>query len=265
MLEITFDESTGGGLKCARACSDKLQSNILCFPLAADVGDISKPLIGEYRFELLRKLIFFDRWDDPEFSDEEDNLSEIYSKYFKKLKKSLSEGEAVRVWLDPLPQTVCGFLWLSAMLSKHGVEVFAVELPRFKEEPNVICERKGWGECEPVDFAEALAFQRKVSDMELRRNAAEWDRLVSENAPLRAVINGKVTSVPVSFYDFLIRRRLGDKPVQEAVLIGKVLGESQLGIGDWWLAYRIEHFIKQNKIVVIKDDKRKYARLIARA
>ena len=76
------------------------------------------------------------------------------------------------------------------------------------------------------------------------------------------MINGKVTGVPEDFYDFLIWKRLTRKPIKEARLIGDILGCFQIGMGDWWFARRIEHFIQQDKIKVINDSENKYARLI---
>ena len=89
-----------------------------------------------------------------------------------------------------------------------------------------------------------------------------WGILVEENSPLRAVINNRVLSVPEDFYDFLIWKWLKDVPVKEARLIGDIIGHSQLGVGDWWYARRIEYHIQQGKIQVIEDSENKYARMI---
>jgi hypothetical protein len=45
-------------------------------------------------------------------------------------------------------------------------------------------------------------------------------------------------------------------------LIGDILGQVTIGVGDWWYAARIEHFIRQGKIKVVEDSENKYARLI---
>ena len=89
-----------------------------------------------------------------------------------------------------------------------------------------------------------------------------WSGLVEDNSPLRAVVNGKVLSVPEDFYDFLIWKWLKNVPVKEARLIGTILGHSQLGVGDWWYARRIESYIEQGKIRVVEDSENKYARMI---
>ena len=68
----------------------------------------------------------------------------------------------------------------------------------------------------------------------------------------------------VEYYDFIIWNRLTEKPVKECRLIGDILGQGPIGVGDWWYAARIEHFIRQGKIKVVEDSGNKYARLIKR-
>ena len=48
-------------------------------------------------------------------------------------------------------------------------------------------------------------------------------------------------------------------------MIGDILGNSQIGMGDWWFAKRIEYFIQQDKIKVLEDSENKYARVICMA
>ena len=48
-------------------------------------------------------------------------------------------------------------------------------------------------------------------------------------------------------------------------MIGDILGYFQIGIGDWWFARQIEHFIQQGKIKVMEDSENKYARMICLA
>ena len=68
----------------------------------------------------------------------------------------------------------------------------------------------------------------------------------------------------VEYYDFIIWNRLTEKPVKECRLIGDILGQVPIGVGDWWYAARIEHFIRQGRIKVVEDSENKYARLIKR-
>ena len=95
--------------------------------------------------------------------------------------------------------------------------------------------------------------------------AMAWSELVEDNSPLRAMVNGKLTGVPADFYDFLIWKRLTEKPVKQCRLIGDILGRDPLNVGDWWYAARIEHHIAQGRIRVTEDSGQKYARTICLA
>ena len=86
-----------------------------------------------------------------------------------------------------------------------------------------------------------------------------------ENSPLRAVVNGRLLSVPESFYDFLIWESITKKPVKENELIGNLLGKNQISIGDMWYAKRIDTLIEQRKIRVIQDSDDQYERVICLA
>ena len=56
-----------------------------------------------------------------------------------------------------------------------------------------------------------------------------------------------------TLYDTFILRELDtlDDEFKESVLVGQVLGKNQLGIGDGWIALRVEQFIKEGLLVPI--------------
>ena len=47
------------------------------------------------------------------------------------------------------------------------------------------------------------------------------------------------------------RRIWCDDEFRESVLVGQVLGKNQLGIGDGWIALRVEQFIKEGLLLPI--------------
>ncbi|MFR4475130.1 MAG: DUF3658 domain-containing protein, partial [Blautia wexlerae] len=87
----------------------------------------------------------------------------------------------------------------------------------------------------------------------LRSLASHWVELQQENATLRAVLNGKLVSAPECLYDTFILRELEkqENEFNEARLVGQVLGKYRLGIGDAWIALRIEQFIKDGLLIPI--------------
>ena len=83
--------------------------------------------------------------------------------------------------------------------------------------------------------------------------ANHWKELQQENVSLRAVLNGKLVSVPDSLYDIFILRELEkqEDEFNEAQLVGQVLGKYQLGIGDGWIALRLEQFIRDGLLIPV--------------
>ena len=258
MIEIVFGESEAGAMKLALASSKKLGSDVICLGMMLNIGNIKIPLSDKYRGNLLFKMLYQEQWgEDKEMQNELKNLGTHYLDELRRLKEYLKKGESVRVWYSDSPYALCGIYWLCNALSRVKRDIYAVKLPDF--EPYV-----SWAEVDPDKFEEHLSFQRKLSTIEIQRFAIEWQRLREENAPLRAMINGTVISVPSNFYDFLIWDHLANAPKKEAVLIGEILRSNRIGVKDWWIASRIEHYIHLGRIKIIKDSDQKYARTLQR-
>lgn len=81
--------------------------------------------------------------------------------------------------------------------------------------------------------------------------ARAWAALQAENAPLRAVVNGGLRSVPEDFYDPWILREIAaqEETFYEGRLIGAVLEKYRLGIGDAWIALRVEAMVRAGKLI----------------
>lgn len=267
MIEVLFGDSEAGAMKAALR-SGKLGSDAVCLGFALDIGDIRKPVTGEYRAKLLYNLLYQKQWGaDIEMKKELKTLGNVYSNELDRLYKYLDSGEPIRIWYSSAPYSMCGLMWLCGELEggEHtGCTVSVVRLPHVTIKGNTAVSYSSWGEVEPNKFGYFLNKERSLSAVEITVYSHYWNGLKRENAPLRALVNGSVISVPANFYDFLILKYLGDEPIREAVLIGKILGENPLGIGDWWYARRIEKLIGQNRIKIIENSPQKYARIIAK-
>lgn len=265
MIEVLFGDSESGAMKYAIKSGKMLSRDVVCLPFMADCGDISKPLTGKYRQRLIAKLLYQEQWGaDLEMKLELKKAAKIYSARLELLLTFVYHHEPIRIWYSSVPYSMCGLLWLCSEMEKYSNEVYVVELPRVVESCGNAVSYRSWGEVTPEAFVDFLPLQRQLSPTEIRANALNWKRLQSENAPLRAVINGTVISVPANFYDFLIRKYLTNEPISEAVLIGRILGDNPLGIGDWWYAQRIDKFIKAGKIEIVFDSDKKYERVLRR-
>lgn len=263
MIEIVFGESEAGAMKTALRRERGLGSDVICLPLMLDIGDISQPVLSKYRRDLLYGMLYQEQWGaDTETKTEIKALGNAYSRELTRLKGYLKSAEPLRIWYSDAPYSICGMMWLCGKLRKYKGKVYAVKLPRPIVKGNTAVEFSNWGEVRPHEFAEMLPLQRKLTQVEIIMNCIRWDRLKRENAPLRAVVNGSVISVPDNFYDFLIWKYLGEDPVREAELIGKILGENRLGMGDWWYAARIDKYIKTHQIEIVENSDKKYKRII---
>ena len=70
--------------------------------------------------------------------------------------------------------------------------------------------------------------------------------LQAQNAPLRAVVNGRPVSVPEDFYDSFVRDVLRAQPKEfrEAEAIGTLLATLRPGVSDGFAARRIEALVQ---------------------
>ncbi|MDE6732819.1 MAG: DUF1835 domain-containing protein, partial [Oscillospiraceae bacterium] len=61
MIEVLFGDSEAGAMKAALR-GGKLGSDAVCLGFALDIGDIQKPVTGEYRARLLCDLLYAEQW-----------------------------------------------------------------------------------------------------------------------------------------------------------------------------------------------------------
>lgn len=124
--------------------------------------------------------------------------------------------------------------------------ISVVSLPKYNPiSENDIVEYSHWGEVDAGRFYQFLSLEKQLTKIEKRIISDHWHDLMEENAPLRALLNGKLTSVPENFYDFIIMNNLPDNDFIMARFIGKLLGEYRLGISDSWYAFVLKKWLKK--------------------
>lgn len=227
---------------------------VLCLRYLLDIGDISKDIESPYRKNLIASLC-----EQGEPGQEVDRFQQM-----EQLKAYLEAGESIRIWYSSAPYSRCGFYHLCQVLSPYENRVLAVPLPEYVVNGKSIVCYKNWGEVAAEGFSRFLTGARELARAEIRYYAALWSLLKAENSPLRAMVNGRIISVPEDFYDFMIFDRLSEQPVKEARLIGAILSGTQANIGDWWYASRIQYYIGEGKIKVLEDAEQPYGRWICR-
>ena len=270
MVDILFGESEAACMRYAKTvrtlpAGEGGPDTVLCLAFMLDIGDIQKAIDSSYRQELIFSMYSQDQDGHDEAACQElKEAGPSYVRQLARLEEYLKQGQAVRIWCSHSPYSLCGLCFLCDWMKSYKNPVSAVELPRYRTNGSRIVSCQSWGEVSHNEFQDFLPLERPLSSLEREMYALLWTDLQRENAPLRAIINGKLLSVPEDFYDFLIWRELTDKPVKQALLIGNILGKYPVGTCDWWYARRIDTFIKQGKIKVTEDSGRKYARTIRR-
>ena len=283
MIEVLFGESEAASMKMAKGRGHIIGSGadsreipavwmegepgqVVCLGFMLDIGDIREPVEGRYRRDLILSMYQQDQWEEnTECARQLEAGAGLYARELARLAAFLEQGEPVRIWYGDSPYSRCGFYFLCRWMKPFRSQVRAVKLPEYRVSPKSIVEYHNWGEIGPEEFVGFLSCERLLTEEERRMYAMAWSELVEDNSPLRAMVNGKLTGVPADFYDFLIWKRLTEKPVKQCRLIGDILGRDPLNVGDWWYAARIEHYIAQGRIRVTEDSGQKYARTICLA
>lgn len=287
MIEVLFGESEAGSMRAAKnkivlgkvngpasvwmagkkmppdkpftGWIEGTSEEVICLGFMMDIGNIKEPMESSYRKELIYSMLEQEQWGQEGGLKD---IGEAYEKELQRLKNYLDAGEPVRIWYSDVPYSRCGLYSLCQILKGYENEMSIVKLPAYVVRDTCIQSYQSWGEVSAEEFAGFLPYEKPLSKEEVRMYAILWSDLVEDNSPLRAVVNGKVLSVSEDFYDFLIWKWLKNDPVMEGRLIGNILGHTQIGVGDWWYAKRIEYYIKQGRIRIVEASERKYARVI---
>ena len=225
--------------------------DIMPLSLYLSVGEITEEGIGPQRQAALESLM----GTYPSMAQE------VAEELLQRSRESLAAildraggGEGVRVWTSDTPDEACGLAWLVhqlAALDLKTIPVTRVKLPDFYERSDgTVTSWRGWGELEPWLWGRMVGLGQRLPVNLLRSLDARWRDLQRENAPLRAVLNGKLMSVPETWYDPFLRKEIAaeDEEFMAARVIGKVLGKYQPGIGDGLLAQRMQAMVRAGQL-----------------
>ena len=231
------------------------QEDLYCISLAWSVGEISESMIGSQRREVMEKL--FSVWSEDQMAQIIDRKLQDAQTALTAVLRRYSAGEDVRVWYSHNPDEMCGMYWLLTQLRplKQRGSIYLVKLPEWEYTgENTVSMRNGWGEIGPGEWGRYLPLQQEAQPAFLSLCATKWNQLEEENAPLRVFLNGQLQSASEDIYDSFIAREILAQPevFNEAFVIGNVLGKYQLGIGDAWVAMRIDKMIAEGKLEIVE-------------
>ena len=109
----------------------------------------------------------------------------------------------------------------------------------------------GVGELRPEEAAWFYERRRGLSDDARALLAAQWDRLVQENAPLRVVENGEVVSAAADYYDERILACVPEGAHPAALTIGRAC--AQIHVSDDFLFERIRALAAAGAVEIVTD------------
>lgn len=220
--------------------------DVFGFNLVLSIGDISEDIPSTKRQKVIEHL-----WSIyPQIEEEHvEGLFVHVKAALKQIFDRAASGEDIRMWYSSCPDDICGMYWFISRLQaeQYSGKIFMVELPHWEsDEVGKITSKVSWGEVEPQEWGRYLPLQKEATSEFCQSCAECWNELQAENAPLRAVFNGKLVSVPETIYDSFIEREIEaeGEEFNQATVIGHVLGRKRLGISDSWIALRMETMIE---------------------
>ena len=101
-----------------------------------------------------------------------------------------------------------GFFWLMYELEDlEEIQIHGITLPPYFECANgdVIVWEK-WEEVAPEEWSLFLSCENPIPRNYRRGCALEWQQMLWENTPFRAMVNGKLVSASETLYDCFLRK-----------------------------------------------------------
>lgn len=230
-------------------------SDIYGFNLMLSVGDISENQPGIKRKQTLEHL--YSVYPNDEGCQAADEIVKRANEALKTICERAAAGEAIRIWYSNQPDEMCGLYWFMGQFNQwnvHDGQVSIVKLPEWEtDEKGNIVRKKSWSEVAPKEWQRYISLQKTVLPIFIQSCASRWQELQAESAPLRAVLNGQLVSISEKLYDDFILHEIAaeGEEFHEAMIIGRVLGKYQIGIGDSWVALRIEEMIHAGKFEAV--------------
>ena len=159
----------------------------------------------------------------------------------------------VRLWLGPSPDEACGFLFACSLLAHAVCRVGVVVLGGLHPGPQgTLVQLAAGGELAPEALGAFLPQEKPLGAPQLGALSGMWAALKAEDAPLRALVNGRLVGVPEHFYDpWLLRAIPRTGSFQAAVAIGRALAAVP-GVGDAVFVQRLQALLAAGALRMVQ-------------
>ena len=98
--------------------------------------------------------------------------------------------------------------------------------------------------------------RRMLTETEQAILLTEWKRMQEENTPLRAMVDGKLQSVPADYYDDIILSCVPEGENVAALTVGRAIAKlDKTGnrVGDMQIFSRIRALSTAEKLIIVRD------------
>lgn len=215
--------------------------------LALDMGDISDMNTDKKARKKLLDTLFAD------YANVSDEIWEQNQHALTRIQEARTTLEPIRMWIGGEdPQDLCGLYYICHSMLESETPLFIVSIPKQIVRENTLITYRNTGEVPAEEIGGLIQYEKKLSLCERNAYANIWSDLVSTNASLRAVINGKLCNVPADFYDFALRSNMPEGEWKIAGLLGKTLIQIP-GVGDRWLYLRLQEMIKSGVLLEVSN------------
>ena len=129
-----------------------------------------------------------------------------------------------------------------------------VPLPRWWERyDGAVVRWSSWGEVHHTELGHLLGGAEELTRPVLSMLSQRWTALRRENAPLRAVLSGRVVGVDEDFYDPILLRFLTNEPQRVGSVVGPFMA-LELGGGEWLLFRRLYALVDAGVVRITEED-----------
>lgn len=255
MIDVCFSDSVCGHLFSVKKII--MSDAILSLDLHLNYGYLDGDIIEKQTKRNVDTLKYFYK------TATEKELQKGYKAELKKtykaqntLKKFLSDGQEVRLWLSNNANDRCGLYWFCHLAKEYENKISIVSCPgyEYNKIENKTIENRNWASfSNPYFVAEFVQNAQCLKKYEMLAYAQTWDYIVQENAPFRILIDDSIVGVKESFFDDVILSFVSNEPKSQSSIMGKMLGKWQGGCDVAFLSERIEYLIKTGKIKVVEE------------
>jgi len=184
----------------------------------------------------------------------------------KKALEQVFSAQEMRLWIGG--QDACDIIaafWICHLLRGKNVKMHAVYLPAMEQTGSEIICYGGAGDFEPERLSLEARNAHEITPEMQRYMANRFCELAEENAPLRAMVAGRVLSVPENIYDTALLSCVPEGECKLGLVIGKALGKLR-AVGDDILRRRVRSLLSCGvlELVCPEQDENPYSAVVKR-